>query len=231
MKKFSLTLHIIRSPLGIDWRSPRALAASAALNDIAARTFRPGHGIGHVNIELSGEGPSILTGITARDRTAVFLDALVRGRAGFGVLFHRFAGRLEKKEEIERTLASSRRQNRLRSLSLSLSREAYERCRNHLAKFESGQDRLEYGFPCDPKTYEGGGCSAFAMSFLDAAGVNTVKYSSWRRSVLVPESLTENFPIWGAFLRSQARSWGAQEASRPLDFWCPDLMFANCGER
>ena len=65
-----IILHVIRSPLGIDWTSPRALLVSTLKNQIAAKLWSRGHPIGHVHVELLDQrgSPQLLTGITIKDR-------------------------------------------------------------------------------------------------------------------------------------------------------------------
>ncbi len=229
-QKFEFLLHFIHSPHGISWRSPSALALSALANIISGETLFPGHSIGHVHVELKARDlkKRFFTSITI-DNQNQYYDVLVKKRIGFGILFHRFKGRLESPEEIQASLNLAQRQRRLQTLRLAISAEAFARAEEYLTQLLQIKNSLQYGFPCEPRKREGAGCTAFAMSFLEVMGVSLPDFSQWQQTIHVPLDLIgEGFrkvSLLETVASPRAFSWGKPEESQTLRFWDPDLMF------
>lgn len=228
-----IILHVIPSPLGISWESPRALFISALGNHVAAQSFKRGHGIGHVHVEICGDGrPPALTGISGEGFDEYYREIFAR-KSGLGVLFHQFRGRLESPEEIDDSLRRARRQDRWVAREFNVTVDGAAAARAHLAQFEARRDDLRYGFRCDPMSFEGAGCTAFAISFLQVAGVKIDELAHWRRRVFIPNELISDelhpttpkvVPAWKVLTDPAASAWAPPSQGQELEFWCPDLM-------
>ncbi len=225
--------HLLRfciypSPFGVDWRSPHHLARSVALNTLS---FRP-RTIGHVAVELVS--PVIrqrwFTGMTAKrfsdDRNAVLKDQF-----GLGIVFHSVEGKMETPDHLD-----PERQKRLKSghfsvIEFEIKELAAVRVDHYLSEYQNQGLYRWYGLPNRPRYREGGGCSAFAVSVLEIAGLMKREfYTHWQLSRRVPADFLGNahhkVPVWK--LLSQNRktlAWASpHQPGLEIQFWDPDCM-------
>jgi len=114
-------------------------------------------------------------------------------------------------------------------INLHISAQAFARCEQYHLETLQIQDRLQYGFPCEPRRKEGAGCTAFAMSFLEIAGLLRPEFKSWQQKILVSQNLIgrheQGVSVTETLTSRESRQWGAAETARELHFWDPDLMF------
>jgi hypothetical protein len=193
--------------------------------------------LGHVTVKLECEdGTSLHTAMTQEDPMES-VRLLTTGRIGLGILFHRFAGRLENREEIERRLDRNRR---VRFVKFALSGTTCGRLMDYAREFETQGHSRTYGLPLRPRKGEGAGCSAFAMSFLEVAGAlqhTSVREASerWSRTLQVPKAKigTPERGVSLAALSLKPAQWPlrASEETVPLFFWEPNRMYDWVGEQ
>ncbi|TNE91920.1 MAG: hypothetical protein EP330_03690 [Deltaproteobacteria bacterium] len=218
---FRLTLHLLPSKHGISWRSPADLARSAVRNHVSRGDRR----LGHVAIALSGPDGEVLTGMT--DDGMDSLGRLLRGH-GLEVLLAGFPGRMERAEDLRAELARKRGGPRHGAISWQLSEAAYARTARYLQEYrERGVDRI-YGLPHRPRFGEGAGCSAFAVSVADVAGVMTEDlHRAWGYRLHLPHELVggpgKRVPL--RRLLTDDAPWAGREGV-PLHFYDPDTMHA-----
>ena len=223
-----LTLTFIPSPHGIDWSTPKSLAKSAVINKISLKP----RFIGHVFVELKGEIDSklhhIVTGMSSKKMDTVY-QVLIKQK-GFGVLFHSFAGKMEKKEDLEIELARYYQEGRVSYVKYQLNPLNFKRLVQYVEEFQKNKGDLYYGGPNRPRHLEGSGCSAFGMSFLEIAGILTQDMvKSWSQSIRIPlkfagAPLTDK-KISLLSIIQNAHAWAEEnEPHQPFFIWDPDLM-------
>ena len=234
----TLTLYFYRSPVKLNWNTPGSLTRTTLLS--GSKDLLRGQeniALGHVTVKLECEdGSSLHTAMTQEDPMES-VRLLTTGNIGLGILFHRFAGRLENREEIERRLDRNRN---VRFLKLTLSGPTCSRLMAYAREFEAqGHSRI-YGLPLRPRKGEGAGCSAFGMSFLEVAGVlqaSPLREAStrWSRSLQVPNSMIgtpeRGVPLAALALKPGHWPLRASEKTTPLFFWEPNRMYDWVGEQ
>ncbi len=229
----------IRSP-GIEWNSPRSLAKSTVGN------ISKSYSLGHVNIRIACENREVLTGIYNRYSNET-KDAVRKKGYGLGVLFNLFEGTLQKPKFIIPSFQNLTKENRTNFVTFKISSTTCQRLLDYHDQYEtimttrqasvrrgmkpSHGQQIYYGFPAIPRNGEGGGCSGFALSYLEVAGIKEQwMVNEWSQSVLVPAS-TVGRPMRNdniglrALLFSSPQRWATpNEANFPLFFWDPDMM-------
>jgi hypothetical protein len=234
----TLTLYFYRSPVKLNWSTPGSLTRTTLLS--GTKDLLRGQeniALGHVTVKLECEdGSSLHTAMTQEDPMES-VRLLTSGNIGLGILFHRFSGRLENREEIERRLERNRN---VRFLKLALSGPTCGRLKDYAREFEAQGHSRYYGLPLRPRKGEGAGCSAFGMSFLEVAGAlqtSPLREASerWSRSLLVPKSLIgtmeRRVPLPALALKSSP--WPLRESgtTAPIFFWEPNRMYDWVGEQ
>lgn len=233
-----LTLYFMpTTPVGLNWDSPRALLRSAVLGAIWNRN----HPIGHAVVEgacepIEENGPPIRFATGATSESGAGSTRLLLGdRVAFGILTRAWAGRLEQRPEIERDLKKrSERFEDLSAVTFVLSRESCHRMLDYHQWIQQSPYPRYYGFAARPRYLEGGGCSAFAASYAEVAGVLSPRLrSAWSRTVKIPRGLVarpelgERLGISSALISSLSRRWALEtEPHVALDLFDPDLMHA-----
>lgn len=230
-----LIYYVFPSPRGIDWSSPSCLTWSS-LRSLLRFKFEREHNIGHVNVEVRcsrgiSVDRSVLTGMTSARRSDTSRAVLWDGM-GLGALFYDFNGRLESREEVEQQWPERRKHGELAMIRYQISDSTCQRLLQFERQYrESGAER-HYGLPRRPRYGEGGGCSAYGVSFLELAGLLTEEMrEAWSRTIRVPEDLIGR-PMGARrvsmtrILASFRRGWASpEEPHRELFFWDPDAMY------
>jgi hypothetical protein len=230
-----LVYYVFPSPKGVDWRSPRRLTWSSLVNLFRFK-FEREHSIGHVNIEVrctfdDGRQESFLSGMTSA-RGAGTVKAVLWDQMGLGTLFYNFAGRLESREEVERQWPERKKHGELAVIRYKISQQTCERLLQFEREYRESGDSANYGLPRRPRYREGGGCSAYGVSYLSLAGLLTDEMrEKWSKTVRVPEDLigdasVNRFVSVGTLLASFWRKWADEdEPHRSVFFWDPDAMY------
>lgn len=228
-----LTFLIIKSP-GISWTSPRALAKSTV--DGANQSYS----LGHVSIMLSCGGVDEFTGIANRYANET-RNAVLKDGNGLGVLFRLFEGSLESGKYTLSNFERMASVGRGRFLTFNISQTTCERLVDYKKQYDSLQatrrargGKIYYGFPALARYGEGAGCSGYAMSYLELAGIKeNWMLSAWSRTLRVPKS-DVGYPMRADhvgiryMLYSSSQSWSSATGSHfPLFLWDPDLMYKN----
>lgn len=222
----------------LNWSTPGSLTRTTLLS--GTKDLLRGQeniALGHVTVKLECEdGFSLHTAMTQEDPMES-VRLLTSGNIGLGILFHRFAGRLENQEEIERRLERNRN---VRFLKLALSGPTCSRLKDYAREFEAQGHSRYYGLLLRPRKGEGAGCSAFGISFLEVAGAlqtSPLREASerWSRSLLVPKSLIgtmeRRVPLPVLALKSSPWPLRESEATAPIFFWEPNRMYDWVGEQ
>lgn len=182
----TFTIYTFKSPIGVNWKSPKALAASVVKNEAVGYVSGNKRLLGHVSIDLKCQNRQIITAMTSRDGEN--RNMVLKQHSGLGVLLHIFPGELEPPEKLLPEIASKRRKGSVHSITYLISDAACEQMLDHYDNFVAKGGNHNYGFPVDTLAGEGGGCSAFGVSFLQAANLATAEQlTAWSGSVWIPE--------------------------------------------
>ena len=218
-----LTLYVFPSP-GIDWSSPSSLAA-----DTLAFGMTKKRSIGHVTVELTcgGNAPfHIMTGVSQVTNVESAKVLFLQGY-GLGILFYDFKGESELEKDLTPELQTRFDSGKLSFINYKINHKTCERLETYVTEYLARGYDKHYGLTNRPLHGEGSGCSAFALSFLELAGIVEPEYSE-NKSLLVPRAIVggpttkQDVPIEWVLLWSR---WAHKnEANIPLSFWDPDLM-------
>jgi hypothetical protein len=193
-KENSLALHIIPPNPQLNWKTPRRLLLSL----IKASAIDRGHYIGHVTVEVKCEPPAgfekpihFMAGMTSKndddESTALFKE-----KVGLGLMFYPFIGHHETTEEIAADIPIYVNQNdRFASLRYMISHETCLRLHKYWEEYSERIERdgiVYYGLDDRPRYGEGAGCTAYAVSYVELAGLlNPELKKTWSRTLRVPE--------------------------------------------
>jgi hypothetical protein len=226
-----LTLRVYPSPTGVSWKSPRRLAWSVVVNSLASSPFTRPHEIGHVSVELQceGPGPRVYAGMTSAESTTE-RRLLLRDQIGLGILFYTFDGKLDGEAEIRPDWEERREKGHGSWITFVIRDETCQRLRQYHAEYQARGLQQFYGLPLRPRQGEGAGCSAFAASFLELAGVLDDEFrEGWSGTRLVPTRWIggngRRVNLASILLRWSATRWADEsEPHVPIFFWDPDMM-------
>jgi hypothetical protein len=226
-----LKLHLLKSPLGINWKSPYQLTVSTLKNQIVPFKNKRAYSISHVFVEVKcdSSGKHILRGMTSATTTEE-RDLVFKKKYGLGTMFHTFAGKLEKDEEIIRDLAPYEGSKRKAELTIKISPKACERMVSYAEEYEElGYGNKYAGLQGDPLKREGSGCSAFAVSFLRVAGLMDNFTDEWKTVIDVPDRFIGG-PMTGnkvnilKLLSAPLARWSNKVPHVHLEAWNPEAI-------
>ncbi len=234
-----IKLHFMRSPRGIKWSSPWAFAISAIRNSLVRGDGRRTYSIGHVFVELKCDstGTHIFRGMTSESTsTKIERNLIFKKRYGLGIIFHTYAGKLEKDASIVSDLSDYEGSARRAELAIDVSPEACARMVTYVEEFEAkGYGKLYSGLQADPLKGEGAGCSAFAVSFLRVGGLMDPEFEAWKQVIDVPKRYIGG-PLTGyrinplKFLGNPYTRWSNQIPHINLAAWDPESMHRWVGQ-
>jgi hypothetical protein len=235
-----LTIYVIPSKVKYDWTTPHTLYKSYIKNSLRNMFSKTNYLLGHAFIDLQPDVPGerIMTGMRSVSRKEK-KDLVLKQHYGLAILGCGLQGRLETKEELEIKLGKFSKKGRLAFMEFIISDLATARLTDFFNSYKAGLDSLPskivYGGAFWPRYYgEGAGCSAFAISFLDLAGILKDEFDEWLVKVDIPMSL-----IGGPYngfnevrlgdIRKE-KSWANTSASIPqayehLEMYDPTLMY------
>jgi hypothetical protein len=231
-----LEFFIYRAAAPLDWNSPGALLKTTLNNmfmKVGDATYP--HSISHINIGLKCDSePMLYRGMAATKSNFSYLwDFLIQGQALDSLLVP-VRGRYYTEDEILHWLPLLKKTGHVRSLKFLLSNSQCARLQNYLKSYEAlGLHRIYGGLRSEPLQGQGGGCSAFAMSFLQVLGLDIDRlFPAWRRHLLVPRNLlssqtrSASIGLAGYLLKGETGQWASDpQDAVPLSFWDPELMF------
>jgi hypothetical protein len=229
-----LNMYFIRSPLKINWKSPKTLTRSTIVNSILPiKKYK--HPISHTAIELKcdnidGKPVHVLGGMTtAEDNEANNL--ILKQGLGMGILYYAQKGKLQSAENILGSIEHFKGKERLNRLSIAVNDAACER----MYQFYTGWNEREYfkkysGFNAVPRNGDGAGCAEYAISFLEVAGLLHPELKrAWSFLVTPPQKyiggeLTGQKVSVLKILFDIKSRWDSQINDLTLEIWEPSLM-------
>jgi hypothetical protein len=233
-----LNFYFYPSPTGLNWSSPRSLSLSVLTNRINPFVPSPRHPMGHVNIEVTtdtDDGRShrhFITGMVAQE-TGSQLKLVLVDQIGLSVLFHSFPGHIEDESEIVPQFEPRMRQGSMSILSLKISPAIRDRLIRYEKSYREKNWGHSYGLANRPLHGEGAGCSAYAASFLQVAGLELPEFrDNWSQTIRLPNSLLGDpakkikVPYPRILFKGipWAKASDPKDSYRSIFFWDPDRM-------
>jgi hypothetical protein len=256
--EFELTLYFYPSPWGMDWSSPQKLANCVLRNQF---NFH-GRSIGHVHVELKRpknvcqDFPEhLITGMSQKNKTEE-RKLLLIDQIGLGILFHDLQGTLEDHEESFQDILKRYKIGSLSFLNFLISKESFIQVHRYIEEYKKLQCDEHYGLANRPLYQEGAGCTAFAASTLEVAGILLDEFkTNWTQNLLIPKKLIGGYYKNDEYFGENSKrglkisqlsqdssynqkvsffeillkknSWAKpHEPHREIFFWDPDLMHA-----
>jgi len=220
-----LVLFFYPSP-GLNWSNPKGLTFTAAFNKLIGRP----RSIGHVSVLVRSGDQFFLTGMTQENKDEGQREVFFEGY-GLGILVHNFKGALEKQDDLIPELCKrAKKPGWLSFLRIQTNEKINERLHEYFETYQKNKYYHSYGMNNRPLHGEGAGCSAFAASFLETAGVLEKEFErEWTRQFRVPANLMggpklgKKVSIIDILLK--ANRWADEhEPHEKAFFWDPDLM-------
>jgi hypothetical protein len=227
----TLSLHLFRSPKGINWKSPFSMTYSTLKNSLVDFKDKREFGISHVFVEVKCDstGEHIYRGQTSiansNERELIF-----KKKYGMGVMFHTYQGVLEKEDVILRDMAPYETSFRRARAAFKISPSTCQRMLQYAREYEERKYYEMYsGLQADPLKGEGSGCSAFAVSFLRVGGILGNFSHEWKQIIDVPKRfiggpLTGNKVNILKIISSPFAKWSDREPHIHLEAWDPEQM-------
>lgn len=226
-----LKFHIVKSPIGVDWKSPWSLTMSVLKNQVVPVGGKTRFSISHVVVEVKCDtfGRHIYRGMTSATSTEE-RDLVFKQKYGLGTMFHTYAGSLQKEQEILKSYEAYAGDKRLAEFVIKVSPDACERMLKYADEYEAlGYGNLYSGLQADPLKREGSGCSAFAVSFMRVAGLMDEFTEEWKQKIHIPlrfigGPMTGNKVDITTLISNPFASWSQHVPHYYLEAWDPELM-------
>ncbi len=226
----NIRLNLLPPGQPLDWSTPRSLFISALKN----RWEDGGRPFGHVYTEINCGEKKVVTSTRCKNFNPI--SEFVSGGRGLGILYHTYEGELEEGPALQKELQEQRHDRKMLSLEYKLNEDQCARMLTYLDEFRALNAGRSYGLPHRPLFAEGGTDVAFAVSFLDVAGVLQEKdREEWWNQVNIPlaysgpplQDETANFirVLFGA------TEWAMEkEKHKKLQFYDTQKMYAWIGK-
>lgn len=191
-----LTIYVIPSTVKYDWSSPHTLYKSYVKNCIRNLFKKESYLLGHAFVELRSPLASgrIFTGMRSASKKEQ-KDLVLKQHYGLSILGADTEGKFETDIDLEQKVNKFSRKGQLAFMTFYISDEAAERMIRFFQSYKAGIDSngshgVRYGGAFWPRYKgEGAGCSAFAVSFLDLAGILEDEFDKWLVEIDIPMEL------------------------------------------
>ncbi len=229
----SVSLHIFRSPLGINWANPWKMTVSTLKNSLANTHGKRAFSISHVFVEVNcnSTGEHIYRGQTSIDNSGE-RELIFKKGYGMGVMFHTYQGKYETDEKILSDMAPYEGSERRGTFTALINPTTCQRMLQYEREYvERGYGLLYSGLQADPLKGEGAGCSAFAVSFMRVGGLMEAFTKEWQNIIDVPKRFIGG-PLTGKkvsilkLLTRPRAPWSNNEPHIHLEAWNPEKMLA-----
>jgi hypothetical protein len=231
LKADELTLHFMRSPLGIDWSDPWHMTMSTFENSIIPFKKKRAFAISHVFAELKCDstGEHLYRAMTSEEDNTE-RDLVFKKHYGLGVMFHTYPGLLEKNDVITHDLAPYETSGRHNILTIKVAPKTCQRMVKYVNDYDArGFGKKYSGLQADPLKGEGAGCAAFGVSFLRVGGLMDKFTNEWKEILDIPKRLIGG-PLTGNkvkvvyILTHFFAQWNNREPHIHLEAWNPERM-------
>ncbi|MBS1958671.1 MAG: hypothetical protein JST80_04285 [Bdellovibrionales bacterium] len=227
---------MIKSPMGLNWRTPQSITVSTILNQYVPVTHEASRDpIGHVNVEYRCPklNQLVITGSSGKNASDN-RDRVLKLHYGLATMLSTSEGYLEG-DEVRSDLDVYAENGRLSVFKILINDAACERIVRYMKEYrELSIDKIYGGVQSDPLKKEGAGCGTFGASFLEMLGYLTdSERSGWKRALGVPYRFIGG-PIGGGrqvkltrLLLAFGSRWTREGSDKGMwiDFYDPDLMY------
>jgi hypothetical protein len=236
-----LTIYVIPSKVKYDWSSPRTLFKSYFRNYKRNIFKKESYLLGHAFVELRTPLSSgrIFTGMRSASRKEQ-KNLVLKNHYGLSILGADTEGKLETDTDLELKVKKFSRKGQLAFMTFFISDEVTERLLQFFQSYKAGIDSngspgARYGGAFWPRYKgEGAGCSAFAVSFLDLAGLLKEDFNEWLIRINIPMDLiggpyNHNHAVRFSDIKKR-KSWAESDESttvnyEPLEIYDPTLIY------
>lgn len=181
-----------RSNAHIDWSTPGSLARTTTVSTILDETKRGISAIGHAQVgwvyeDAQGNRVIGATGQTGQSGSEG-RQAVLKGW-GLNVLETVFLdGRLESKDDVLATIKKADKNGDFSWLAIKTDDATTRRLVEFVKQYEKSGAPRNYGFPVDPRNFEGGGCTSFAEAAFEKAGLGIPLFEASKRALNMPSA-------------------------------------------
>lgn len=253
----SLSILAYTAPTPLDWSTPGALTRTTIDNSLFGligrwRELGRGereyeyvaypHAISHLNVELICNGEiKILTGMTSLRPDGEYLKGLALEGKSLETMVEDVPGGLISTEKVQEWLPIMTQRGYVRRVKWQLHPQTCERLQQYFSDYKKlGLEKLYGGLNSRPLEAKGGaGCAAFAMSFLEVAGLYApADYDSvWKRDLRLREKYITRADklaergIWSFLLYGYDGAWAQEnEPHLKMSFWDPQRVYDWIGD-
>lgn len=227
----SVTLHLFRSPKGIDWSTPWKMTVSTLHNSLVNTGSKRAFSISHVYAEINcnSTGEHIYRGQTSIKESGE-RELIFKKKYGMGVMFHTYEGEYEKEKEVLSGINDYDGDERYGTFTALISPQTCQRMLQYEREYEArGYWRMYSGLQADPLKGEGSGCSAYAVSYFRVGGLMEAFTDEWKNIIDVPKRfvggpLTGNKVNITKILFRPRAQWSDKEPHIHLEAWNPEEM-------
>jgi len=236
-----LTIYVIPSVVKYKWDSPRSLYRSYIRNMRRSLFNNHTYLLGHAFIELRSPliPGTLLTGMSASSRQEQRHHVL-KDKYGMAILGAVLQGRMETLEELVEKKEKYARRGDLAFIRVWINEAAVVRLLRFFKAYHSTFGNEEVNLPSYGGAFwprykgEGAGCSAFAVSFLDVAGLMRQYFDEWKIEIDIPMEIMGG--PYNDYHKVRIRdvkklkSWSdgngeAHTTYEPFEIFDPSLMF------
>lgn len=153
------------------WESPGKLVFSYLRNFLTRSSYgKYRHPIGHMMVELRDSAHQVIAGVRAVKHSGMTRNVLFNG-FGLGILFEKIKGLLDETTVNLPDIQRRSKNGDIAYLQFRINQPVFDRLWKYYTAYkEKGLYKLYNGLN-QPLAGEGAGCSAFAFSFLEVAGL------------------------------------------------------------
>lgn len=167
----TFTIYTIPAPHPMRWESPGKLVFSYLRNFLTRSSYgKYRHPIGHMMVELRDSTRHVIAGVSAVKHSGMTRKVLFNG-FGLGILFEKIEGKLDETDINRPDIQRRSKNGDIAFLQFRINQPVFDRLWTYYNEYkEKGYYKLYNGLN-HPLEGEGAGCSAFAFSFLEVAGL------------------------------------------------------------
>jgi hypothetical protein len=166
----------------------------------------------HLQCEANQNNPAIneVTGMTDVDHS-LDKELLFEKGIGMGVFFYKYPGTLNSEKFVWREVfQASEMYQRLATIKAILNLKSCLRLAQYLKEYKEFGIYKNFGLSLNPRKREGAGCTSFAASFFDVAGLLSLEIkSAWTLFLKVPEKLIGS-PLTNQYIKSTRLLYGRE---------------------
>lgn len=232
-KTNQLTLLTYSALTPLQWNSPGELVRSVIWNTVTMKA----HPMAHVDVFLRCENEKPMLSGMSRVKTwqaykEVFLDG-----STLNMLTAVFPGKLLQNQTVLEYLKPAIERGHVRALTFNITKNNCNRLLSYYKEYVQREYYKKYsGFTSNVYAGEGAGCAAYAMSYLQVAGLlDDVFRQAWSRQLSVPVHLLEKEkhpPSAWSYVFGLNASWaGANDEAKTLIIYDPEKMYQWLGDQ